>query len=211
MKRIGLFGGTFDPPHNGHIHIARAFADELQLESVIFIPAGEPYHKQIKSNTTNTQRQDMVERIIAIDKRFSMSDCDLLRKGPTYTFDTVSRFRQVFPQAQIWWLVGMDSLLQLPAWYRYQSLLECTNLAIAARGDATIVSVPAQLQLWLADALNKFKSQPDGNDGGRAFILKADYLPISSTYIRSHWPDGVHHDVPMAVAEYIDQQGLYQA
>jgi nicotinate-nucleotide adenylyltransferase len=211
MKRIGLFGGTFDPPHHGHVHIARAFADELQLESVIFIPAGLPYHKSIYSDTTNAQRLAMVERVMTLDDRFSVSDCDLLRKGPTYTFDTVAQFREVFPQKQLWWLVGMDSLQQLPKWYRYQALLENTNFAIAARGEIGLDAMPQELQGWLPNALAKSRSEIDGNDGGRAYVLQAAYLPISSTSIRSHWSRGNYDGVPATVVEYIDQEGLYRA
>lgn len=211
MRRIGLFGGTFNPPHNGHIHIAQAFADELKLDSVIFIPAGEPYHKQVTSGTTAAQRLAMVERVCAIDERFCVSDCDLLHKGPTYTFDTISRFRQVFAQAQLWWLLGMDSLLQLPKWYRYKALLGSINLAIAARGDSGLDTIPAELRLWLPAALNKMMLKPESCDGGRAYLLQASYLPISSTYIRNHWSNGGRDDVPSAVAEYIDRECFYNA
>lgn len=211
MRRIGLFGGTFDPPHNGHVHIARAFADELCLEKVIFIPAGEPYHKQLTSKTTAIQRLEMVKRTIREDNRFDVSDCDLLRSGPTYTFDTISFFKKMLPQSQLWWLVGMDSLMQLPRWYRYQALLKSVNLAVAARGNTGLESISAPLQKWLHNALTKYSLQSEGNDGGRAFILQADYWPISSTFIRTHWTDGGQDDVPSAVAEYVDHEGLYRA
>ncbi|WP_239373512.1 nicotinate-nucleotide adenylyltransferase [Snodgrassella gandavensis] len=211
MKRIGLFGGTFDPPHNGHIHIAQAFADELKLDSVIFIPAGDPYHKQVATRTTAAQRLAMVERTIAVDERFSVSDCDVVRNGPTYTIDTVSLFRQVFAQAQLWWLLGMDSLLQLPSWHRYQALLKSINLAIAQRGGLGLAALPVALQQWLPDALAKNLTTPDGIDGGRAVFLQASFLPVSSTDIREQWSMGNHDDVPAGVAEYIDREHLYQA
>lgn len=115
MKKIGLFGGTFDPVHNGHIHIARAFADELALELVVFLPAGDPYHKD-STQTSARHRFAMTELVMAADARFAVSDCDMVREGATYTFDTVQIFRQQFPGAQLWWLLGMDSLLQLHTW-----------------------------------------------------------------------------------------------
>ncbi|KES10867.1 MULTISPECIES: nicotinate-nucleotide adenylyltransferase [Snodgrassella] len=211
MKRIGLFGGTFDPPHNGHIHIAQGFADELMLDNVIFIPAGDPYHKPTVICTPALQRLAMVERAISTDKRFSVSDCDVLRNGPTYTIDTVSLFRQVFPQSQLWWLLGMDSLLQLPHWHRYQALLQSVNLAIAQRGQQRLTDLPESLQQWLPDALAKNMTVPDGSDGGRAVLLQTSFLPVSSTDIRAKWSSGYHDDVPETVAEYIDHEGLYQA
>ena len=106
--RIGLFGGTFDPIHKGHTHIARAFADELKLDSVIFLPAGDPYHKD-GAQTPSEHRLAMTELAASADPRFAVSDCDIVRGGATYTFDTVQIFRQQFPTAELWWLLGMDS------------------------------------------------------------------------------------------------------
>lgn len=113
--RIGLFGGTFDPIHKGHTHIARAFADELKLDSVIFLPAGDPYHKD-GAQTPAEHRLAMTELAASADPRFAVSDCDIVRGGATYTFDTVQIFRQQFPTAELWWLLGMDSLLKLHTW-----------------------------------------------------------------------------------------------
>jgi nicotinate-nucleotide adenylyltransferase len=114
MKNIGLFGGTFDPIHNGHLHIARAFADEIGLDSVIFLPAGDPYHKEASAGGADARvRLHMAELAVADEPCFAVSDCDVVREGATYTFDTVQIFRQHFPAAQLWWLMGMDSLMQL--------------------------------------------------------------------------------------------------
>lgn len=115
MKNIGLFGGTFDPIHNGHLHIARAFADEIGLDLVVFLPAGDPYHKD-STRTPAQERLNMVELAIADEPKFAASDCDIVRDGATYTFDTVQIFRQQFPGAQLWWLMGSDSLMQLHTW-----------------------------------------------------------------------------------------------
>ena len=115
MKNIGLFGGTFDPIHNGHLHIACAFADEIGLDLVVFLPAGDPYHKD-STRTPAQERLNMVELAIADEPKFAASDCDIVRDGATYTFDTVQIFRQQFPGAQLWWLMGSDSLMQLHTW-----------------------------------------------------------------------------------------------
>ena len=112
MKNIGLFGGTFDPIHNGHLHIARAFADEIGLDTVVFLPAGDPYHKD-PSRASAQDRLIMTELAIADDPHFAASDCDIVRDGATYTFDTVQIFRQQFPAAQLWWLIGSDNLMKL--------------------------------------------------------------------------------------------------
>ena len=113
--KLGLFGGTFDPIHNGHLHIARAFADQLHLGNVIFLPAGDPYHK-IKTQTSASHRLAMTRLAIEHDERFAVSDLDIVRKGATYTIDTLHIFKQHYPNAQLWWLLGMDSLMQLHTW-----------------------------------------------------------------------------------------------
>ena len=112
MPRIGLFGGTFDPIHNGHLHIARSFADELDLESVILLPAGDPYHKTAP-RTAAHHRLAMAEIAAQADSRLAVSDCDIIRQGATYTHDTVQIFRQHFPAAELCLL--LSSLAQAPA------------------------------------------------------------------------------------------------
>ena len=133
MNKLGLFGGSFDPIHNGHLHIARAFADELALDSVIFLPAGDPYHKNATSASA-AQRLAMVEAAIESDSRFAASDVDMVRDGATYSVDTVQIFRQHFADAELWWLMGMDSLLQLHTWKNWRTFARLTHIAVAARG-----------------------------------------------------------------------------
>ena len=215
MKRLGLFGGTFDPPHNGHLHIATAFANELNLENVIFIPAGNPYHKKHVLQTSAQQRLAMVERTITVDSRFAVSDIDVVRLGATHTFDTVTIFQKLFPHVQLWWLMGMDSLLTIHTWYRYENLLETVNLAIAMRPETSLFQLPLYLQHWLAVALDKMQQQPEGLDGGRVCLLQAEAVNINSTLLRAEWRTGhrniVRAQIPASVADYIDQEQLYQA
>ena len=135
MNKLGLFGGSFDPIHNGHLHIARAFADELALDSVIFLPAGDPYHKNATSASA-AQRLAMVEAAIEGDSRFAASDVDMVRDGATYSVDTVQIFRQHFAGAELWWLMGMDSLLQLHTWKNWRTFARLTHIAVAARAGA---------------------------------------------------------------------------
>lgn len=199
MHAIGLFGGTFDPIHNGHLHIARSFADELSLESVIFLPAGDPYHKN-QPRTAAVHRLAMTGLATAADPRFAVSDCDIVRHGATYTYDTAQIFHQHFPGAQLWLLLGMDSLLQLHTWHRWQDLVRLCRIAAAARPDHTLNQAPQALQPWLAEAL------PDG----RLHLLTAASQNISSTTIRSRLADtGTSPDLPPLVLDYIRQHRLY--
>lgn len=199
MPRIGLFGGTFDPIHNGHLHIARSFADELDLESVILLPAGDPYHKTIP-RTTAHHRLAMTEIAAQADSRLAVSDCDIVRQGATYTHDTVQIFRQHFPAAELWLLIGMDSLLQLHTWHRWQNLVRQCRIAAAPRPGSNLTQAPAPLQSWLAEALPQ----------GRLHILQAEPLPISSSQIRQQLAtEHTSPDIPPAVLGYIRQHQLY--
>lgn len=199
MPRIGLFGGTFNPIHNGHLHIARSFADELNLESVILLPAGDPYHKTTP-RTAAHHRLAMAEIAAQADSRLAVSDCDIVRQGATYTYDTVQIFRQHFPAAELWLLIGMDSLLQLHTWHRWQDLVRQCRIAAAPRPGSSLAQAPAPLQTWLAEALPQ----------GRLHILQAEPLPISSSQIRQQLAaEHTSPDLPPAVLDYIRQHQLY--
>lgn len=199
--RIGLFGGTFDPIHKGHTHIARAFADELKLDSVIFLPAGDPYHKD-GAQTPSEHRLAMTELAASADPRFAVSDCDIVRGGATYTFDTVQIFRQQFPAARLWWLLGSDSLMKLHTWKKWQTLVKQTHIAVAMRESDSLGQTPRELHAWLGEALQN----------GSVRILQAPLYDISSTRIRQDirngsLPDGL---IPPQVARYIREHGLYR-
>ncbi len=190
MNKLGLFGGSFDPIHNGHLHIARAFANELGLDNVIFLPAGEPYHKH-STRTPATQRLAMVEAAIAGDSRFAASDVDMVRGGATYSVDTVQIFRQHFADAALWWLMGMDSLLQLHTWKNWRTFARLTHIAVAAREGQLLDHAPRELRDWLGEALQQ----------GSLKILAAPLRDVSSSAIRQRVAAGesVGDEVPEAV------------
>ena len=201
MNKLGLFGGSFDPIHNGHLHIARAFADELGLDNVIFLPAGEPYHKHTP-RTPAAQRLAMVEAAIADDSRFAASDVDMVREGATYSVDTVQIFHQHFAAAELWWLMGMDSLLQLHTWKNWRTFARLTHIAVAARAGQSLGHAPRELHAWLGQALQQ----------GSLKILSAPLRDVSSSAIRQRAAAGesIVDDVPDAVARLIEGWGLYQ-
>lgn len=206
--RIGLFGGTFDPIHQGHLSMAKAFADELELQQVVFIPAGEPYHKDQKTRTSAEHRLNMVEAAIAVDERFAASDIDIVRQGSTYTVDTLQILRQYFPQDELWWLMGMDSLLQMHTWHRYADIFKLTNIAVAARNGEKIQQVAPKMHQLLGDALNA----PRSSSVGQLRLLQWQPEDVSSTQIR----DAIgHHQaidawVGQPVQNYIRTHGLYR-
>lgn len=201
MASIGLFGGSFDPVHNGHLHIARAFADETGCHSVIFLPAGDPYHKQGK-RTAAAHRLEMAALAAQADERFAASDADIVRSGATYSIDTVQIFRQHFPAAELWWLMGADSLMTLHTWKNWTSFVRQTRIAVAARADAALAAAPGPLQAWIAGALAE----------GSLKILGAQAYDLSSTRIRAAIAQGQDTSawLPEPVAAYIRRHGLYR-
>ena len=144
----------------------------------------------------------MTELAAAEDTRFAVSDCDIVRGGATYTFDTVQIFRQQFPAARLWWLLGSDSLMKLHTWKKWQTLVKQTHIAVAMREGDSLGQTPRELHAWLGEALQN----------GSVRILQAPLYDISSTQIRQDirngsLPDGL---IPPQVARYIREHGLYR-
>ena len=206
--KLGLFGGTFDPIHNGHLSMAVAFADELALDQVVFIPAGDPYHKSVATRTPAAKRLAMVEAAISGAVRFAASDIDMVREGATYTVDTLQILRQYYPNAEIWWLMGMDSLLSMHTWHRYQDILKLANVAVAARNDEKIQQVAPEMRALVAQGL----SQATSASKGQLRLLQWQPEDISSTQIRNAVKSGLAIDgwVPKPVRDYISTHGLYR-
>jgi nicotinate-nucleotide adenylyltransferase len=133
--RVALFGGTFDPPHRGHIGIASAAADAFRLDSVLFAPAGRQPLKAGIASAAYADRLAMVKLACAEDARFSASEIDAPRTdgAPNYTVDTLTELRRSMPDAEIFSLIGADSLLGLPHWREPEQLLELAEWIVASR------------------------------------------------------------------------------
>lgn len=201
QQKIGLFGGTFNPIHHGHLAMAQAFFQELRLDKVIFLPTGDSYHKTTTAVAAH-HRLNMTQLAVEPYPYFSVSDEDVRRQGATYTYDTVEIFKQRYPQAQLWWLMGSDSLLQLHTWHRWQDLVNMTHIAVAMRSEQNLTQVPESLRIWLSRALVE----------GSVYVLNMPQYPISSTNIREKLAKGENASawLPESVQSYIVQQGLYQ-
>ncbi|MBR6026069.1 MAG: nicotinate (nicotinamide) nucleotide adenylyltransferase [Neisseriaceae bacterium] len=212
MNKIGLFGGTFDPPHRAHLSMALAFIEQIGLSELILIPAGTPYHKQNPTKTSPQHRLAMCELLAQTDTRIAVSDIDIQRQGNTYTYDTVRIFREC-TNAQLWWLLGSDSLCQLHTWYRYEQLLRLVNFAVVMRDDDNIESLPEKTR----NILIKGMAASDNNENvGQIKLLSIPPDSISSTYIRQQLnqqsfrqTESLSQYVLPSVAQYILQNNLY--
>ncbi len=201
-KRIGLYGGSFDPIHHGHLSIAQAVADQLNLDEVLFLPSAQPPHKTNVRLLATKHRAEMVRLAIADFPLFSLSDYDLNRLGPTFTIDTIKHFRQISdPDTALYWIIGADSLAELPTWHRIAELVDMCQIVTAARKTAEPID-------W-----NRFRPllnerQIESLSRG---ILDTPIVDISATDIRSRLAKGSRAEdlIPQAVNQYILHHGFY--
>lgn len=196
--KIGIFGGTFDPPHNGHLALAQAARDDLGLDKVLWLPAADPPHKRGRLVSPAGQRLALVKAAIAGRPGFEVSRVDLDRPGPHWTADTVALLGKRYPGADLVFIMGGDSLRDLPAWGRPHEIVACCTLAVLRRpGDHVDL-----------DALERVLP------GVRSKVRFIDEPPIrvSAHQIRRRVQAGQPLDglVPRRVARLIEQRGLYR-
>lgn len=203
MYKIGLYGGTFDPPHLGHLVSAQALADELGLDQVIFIPSGSPPHKMDHAISPAEHRLQMLHRAAADNPRFQIDEWELRQAAPTYTYNTVLHFKARYPDAVLYWLIGLDSLRDLPSWHRFDELIEIITIATAWRGGLEIEPILADLRRQLTAA--QF-------DKLHRNIVRTPQIEIAAHDLRRRVRENrsLRYLVPAAVEAYIREKGLYR-
>ena len=197
--RVGILGGTFDPVHLGHLILAEEAWARLQLSQVFFVPAGDPPHKRGTPISPVQHRLRMLELAIAGNPHFALSRVDADRPGPHYTVDMVKLLQEQFgPQAELFFLMGFDSLIDLPNWHQPQELLRLCRVVALTRFGYRIDW--AQLEAALPGIRE------------RTTLLPMPELDIASHIlqqrVREGWP--IRYQVPAPVEEYIYQHGLYR-
>ncbi|MGE5117237.1 MAG: nicotinate-nucleotide adenylyltransferase [Betaproteobacteria bacterium] len=191
-RRIGLFGGTFDPPHDAHLALARAALDQLGLDRLLWIPAGQPWQKTgVRALTDAAHRAAMVELAIAGEPRFVLERSELERPGPSYTLDTVRELRSREPGNEWFLIIGQDQYARLATWHGWRELLPLVTLAVAARAGAAPQADPALAALPHRMVPIVLAPMPHASTA-----LRAGVAPLASM-------------VPLAVARYIDRHHLY--
>jgi len=197
--RLGVLGGTFDPPHVGHLLLAEEARLALGLDQVLFTPAGAPWRKAGQELSPREDRLAMVRLAVADNPHFAVSTLEVEREGPSYTAETLIALHEQLPDdSEIFFLLGQDSLADLPNWRQPQRIISLARLAVAAR----TAWQPAE-----ADALEK--EVPGISQ--RLVWLDMSRIDISSTAVRDRVQRGlsIRCWVPPAVEEYIRQHGLY--
>jgi nicotinate-nucleotide adenylyltransferase len=197
--RLGVFGGTFDPPHLGHLILAECAADRLGLSRVLFVPAATPPHKHAQNvRESADHRVAMVERAIAGNPRFALSRVDLDRPGPHYSVDMLRLLRAEHPGTTLIFLIGSDSLRDLPRWYHPHELIQEAVLGVMLRPDADPDVDTLEQQIPGLRARLRWISAPR--------IEIASHLLAQQIAARH----SVRYQVPDAVLDYIQKFGLYQ-
>jgi nicotinate-nucleotide adenylyltransferase len=190
--RIGIFGGSFDPVHNAHVALARVALNELRLDELLWVPAGQPWQKQ-RHLSAAEDREAMVRLAIAGEPRFKLSRIELERSGASYTIDTVRELHAVRPGAQWFLIIGQDQYAGFHTWHGWQELLGLVTLAIADRPDAVHTVDPRVL-------------------AAARTAVALPMMDVSSTDIRGRVThgQGIADLVPEPVARYIARHHLYQ-
>lgn len=198
-RKLGVFGGTFDPIHLAHLIVAEQARDQLGLDKLILLPAAIPPHKQQREISDGKHRLEMTRLAAADNPAFEVSDLELRRKGLSYTAETLRLLHEEHPDDELFLLLGGDSLADLPNWYRPNEIRRLATLAVAARPGAAIQQ-PGDLPIISSDS-----------DGKGVLVVNIPQMEISSTDIRQRIAVGrsIRYLVPAAVEAYIVAHGLY--
>jgi len=198
-RRIGVLGGTFDPPHVGHLWLAALAADGLELDRVLFMPAAQPPHKAGRIIARSTDRLLMTRLAIHLDPAFELSAIEMERPGPSYTIDSVAELERLYPAARLYLVMAADSLAQIDTWREPDQLLERVEWAVGPRAGSAMPEQPALTERF-------------GERAERIHLLDGPALDVSSSEIRRRVAAGhtIRYLVPRDVEELIIDRELYR-
>ncbi|WP_173049665.1 nicotinate-nucleotide adenylyltransferase [Nitrospira sp. KM1] len=217
--RLGLFGGTFNPVHNGHLSIARQTREVLELDRILFIPTGDPPHKTEIALATSRDRSEMVRLAIESEPTFELSDIEIRRTGKSYSIDTVRSLRQSYGhQTDLLFLIGLDAFLDLPSWREPEALLRLCSFVVIFRPGTSFQSLhalpllPAIPRQALLDLDAGRTARVDIACGRqRVICLRLASCDISASEVRARIRQGhsLANLLPSEVESYIIQHHLY--
>lgn len=188
--RVGVLGGTFDPPHTAHLIVAQDAAEVLRLDRVLFVPAALPPHKRAATLTPASLRLEMLRAALDADPRFEICELELRRPGPSYTVDTLRALRRERPGDELVLLIGLDQWMDFRTWHEPESIVELADVAVLARPGSTM---------------------PDWANAVPHRLVDVTQIDISSTTVRRRVQTGrsIRYLVSDAVAAIIAREALY--
>lgn len=200
MKKKGIFGGTFDPIHNGHLHIAYEALYKLNLDKVIFIPSGNPPHKTDKVITDATIRYKLVRDVIQNEKKFEVSDYELKNESLSYTYKTLKHFNEKHEDTEWYFITGADCLMQLDSWKNINEVLSLCNFVVFRRSGYSM------------EDMLKQKERIEKKFNKKIIFLDIPVIDISSTTIRNKIRNGenISYLVPEKARCMVNKMNLYK-
>lgn len=200
MEKIGVFGGTFNPIHKGHLHLAEGYCNALELDKVLFVPTCIPPHKEVDDLLPASNRLEMCALATQDLLKMAVSDVEIRRGGKSYTVDTLRELAQMYPDDRLYFLMGADMFLTIEEWNGFDEIARTAVLCTASRHEGELPS------------LKEHARKLEQKYGAVCHIEAIPVLDISSTQVRDALADGgdVHALVPDAVRDYIYQNGLYR-
>ena len=225
-KKIGILGGTFDPPHLGHLKLATHFAKILHLDELLLIPSGTPWQKsalitsaEVRFRLTEAAGIDLARAFLylKIATQIGIDRIEIDRSGPSYAIDTAKALRERFgPSANLIWLMGADSLINLPTWNSWDQLLNYVNFAVASRPHHELSS---EISKEITELLNKHQCADtialENSAFGHIYVDKTLAVDLSSTHLRNQLKSAAREtiaseQIPSHVLEIITNLGLYK-
>ena len=197
MRRIGLFGGSFNPPHLGHLHLAEVLQDTLELDKVFLIPAKKPPHKSDKAYAAAEDRLRMCQLMSEVHDWLDVSDFELHQEQVSYTYYTAKYFTETYPEDKFFLLVGSDMLTSFTEWFRWQDILQMVSLACIAREQDEYEKL-----IPFAENLRQT---------GEIYLVNAEIFTVSSTKIRDMLGKNQNCSCYLSqkIVKYIREKNLY--
>lgn len=194
--RIGILGGTFDPPHMGHLALAKAAIEQLKLEEVLFLPANRNPDKESKTRTSAEDRLEMVRQLVANEEGLAYSDMEITRGGNSYTVDTLAELQMAQP-AEYWLIMGADALRGVPSWKAPQRLLKMCRIGVVVRPPIM------EPDIWMHTP-EDIRAKVD--------LFQMETMDISSSEIRERLSrkQPINPWMPDSIVKYIREHKLYQ-
>lgn len=221
-RRVGIFGGTFDPPHLGHLLLAETIREQFALDEVLFVPCHQPPHKGSEDLTSAVHRYALVVAATLHNPAFTPSPIEVNRPGLSYSIDSVRQLREdAGAGTELFFVAGLDSFLHIESWKDYEELLDACNFIVVSRPNNSFDRVAEVLPERFHDRVTDVRGREDGaepavvagaDEGPRIYLSDAVYLDVSATEIRARVAAGrtVRYRVTPEVERYMQTHGLYR-
>ena len=210
--KVGIFGGTFDPVHIGHLRTAEEIREQYMLDKVYFIPACIPPHKRTREITDPSLRLTMLKRAVRGNRSLCTSDIEIKNQGVSYSINTIKIFRKRFEK--LYFIIGIDAFLEINTWYNYKEIFNYTNFIIMQRPINSKTKTDKLFPSGIRKDINRINERTFKHASGNKIHMQGvTQLDISSTGVRENVKNGktTRYIVPQTVEKIISEKGLYRA